>query len=355
MTMDLYKKLLEKFWAGEATELEKWQLYKLITELEKQTLVSQKQAPSDVDEEETLGSGDAQRILEALHIAIDNTPSRRISSSRGRIVRIFRSASAVAAILITIFLVSKWAFHPSADKPSEKRIAVLEKTIANHFSHILTVTLEDSSQVNLYPESSIHYAGAFNAENQRIVRMQGKAIFSVQHNADKPFRVIAGNIVTTDIGTKFCIDALDTNFIKVTLTEGSVRVDARPASGMTLSRIMQHPGEELGIDLVNREIRTSGTFGNTLSKTDHGTSVKRARAIKPELNFNRTALAEVFTRLAQREQVHIHFENADVEGLTFTGAVEPKDPLELSLNIICSLNGLSYTKTGPDIVITKSK
>ena len=354
MKMKDYNGLLKKFWAGDATELEKLQLYKLIIEQEANGRTSPDQNLNPIGEK-ILEANDSQQILANLHAVINSTKPHAIIDSRKKIVRLFRSAAAVAAILVAIVLIVKWPFHTSKNSLVKKETNSLEKTVSNNGSHIIIAKLADSSLVSIYPGSSISYPNTFNTSGERIVQLKGKASFKVQHNAGKPFRVITSQIMTTDLGTLFSIDALQPNIIKVKLEEGSIKVEGVAGSNMAVNRNMQQPGEELNINLVTRQVISVQPFRNTVAAANTISTEKRALPAKQRLSFKRTPLEDVFTRLSQREQVTIKFNGVDVEGLTFTGNIEPKDPLELSLNILCNLNGLSYTKTARGIVITKIK
>ena len=355
MKMKDYNGLLKKFWAGDATELEKLQLYKHIIEQEENGHKTPNQNGNPVGEEEVLDVNDSHQILANLHSAINSTRPYSISHSRNKVFKLLKPAAAVAAILIAIVLVVNWPFHTRTNSLVKKESGSSEKTISNNGSHIMIVKLADSSLVSIYPGSSISYPDTFNTGGERIVQLKGKANFNVQHNASKPFRVITRQIMTTDLGTVFSIDALQPNIIQVKLEEGSIKVEGIPGSNITVNRNMQQPGEELNINLVTRQVIAVEPFKNTIAATNTITTEKRALPAKQRLSFKRTPLAEVFTRLSQREQVTIKFNRVDVEGLTFTGNIEPKDPLDLSLNILCSLNGLSYTKTARGIEITKNK
>ena len=342
-----YNDLLKKFWAGDATGPEKLQLYRLIIEQEEGLRVLPDEDLNEIGE--NLSSEDSQRILEALHKEMHPA-----TPSRNRTVKLFRWAAAVAAVLITV-LVGRWALQRHV---SDKIIAATAsipsaRTIYNNQSAIMTVKLADSSLVNIYPGSSISYSDSFNTGSERLIQLKGKANFKIRHNASKPFQVVALQIKTTDIGTEFLIDAEQSNIVKLKLKEGSIRVETLPNSNMVMVRKMQRPGEELNINLDTRQITSAEPFRNPVP--EGAPAVRRAAPMKTRLSFNKTPLTEVFAKLAQREQVKISFDKTVVEGLTFTGNIEPKDPLPLSLNILCGLNGLEYTTTENGITITKKK
>jgi len=345
-----YNDLLKKFWAGDATGPEKLQLYKLIVDQEERLHISPDPLPVEIEED--LSPEESQRILEALHKEMSATPFT--PSRRSRTVTLFRSAAAIAAVLITI-LVVRWALQRRTPERSVIASFTSQRTISNSQSAVMTVQLADSSLVSIYPGSSISYPDSFNTGSERLVQLKGKANFKVQHNAAKPFQVVAMQIKTTDIGTEFSIDAQQSNIVKLKLKEGSIRVEALPNSNMVMVRKMQHPGEELNINLATKEITAAEPFGGDAPEEAPVHAARRITPPKTRLSFNKTPLAEVFAKLSRREQVKINFDKAVVEGLTFTGNIEPKDPLQLSLNILCGLNGLSYTTTDNGIVITKSK
>jgi ferric-dicitrate binding protein FerR (iron transport regulator) len=344
-----YNDLLKKFWAGNATGPEKLQLYKHIMEQEEGLRVLPDLDGNEIGD--NLTPEDSQRILEALHQEM-----KPATPSRGKTVRLFRWAAAVAAVLVSI-LVARWALQKQAPERTANRVAAVssERTIYNNQSAVMQVQLADSSLVSIYPGSSISYADSFNTGSERLIQLKGKANFKVQHNAFKPFQVVARQIKTTDIGTEFLIDAQQSNIVKVKLTAGSIRVETLPNSNMAMVRKMQRPGEELNINLATREITAAEPFRSPAPEEAPASAARHITPMKTRLSFNKTPLAEVFAKLARREQVKISFDRTVVDGLTFTGNIEPKDPLPLSLNILCGLNGLEYTTTENGIIITKKK
>jgi len=143
--------------------------------------------------------------------------------------------------------------------------------------------------------------------------------------------------------------------VKIKLKEGVVRVQNMQNSLPAIDRQLQHPGEEVCINLATRKVTTSAAVA--ASATDAGLPAADVAAgpVKAKLSFRKAPLPEVFEVLSKRHQLKIIFDKAVVEGLTFTGELEPQDPLEISLDILCSLNGLAYTKNENNIEITRNK
>lgn len=92
-------------------------------------------------------------------------------------------------------------------------------------SKVIDMTLADGSRVWLNAGSSVTFPVAFIG-NERKVSITGEAYFEVAHNTSMPFKVSKGEMEVTVLGTHFNVNAYDDeNDIKVTLLEGSVKVN----------------------------------------------------------------------------------------------------------------------------------
>lgn len=121
-------------------------------------------------------------------------------------------------------------------------------------SKVQPLTLSDGTKVWLNNESSIKYPTAF-AGDERKVEISGEAYFEVAHNPAKPFIVTKGEMNVTVLGTHFNVNTYnDENDIKVTLLEGSVRVQpvADPSTGSGPKSVVIKPGEQARV--VNSEL-----------------------------------------------------------------------------------------------------
>jgi ferric-dicitrate binding protein FerR (iron transport regulator) len=120
------------------------------------------------------------------------------------------------------------------------------------------MTLSDGSRVWLNAGSSITYPVAF-AGKERKVEMTGEAYFEVSTKYEagssklkQPFIVAKGDLEVTVLGTQFNVNAYeDEKDIKVTLVEGSVRVDSRQSTvDSRQSSVVLKPGEQ-AVSMVN--------------------------------------------------------------------------------------------------------
>lgn len=86
-----------------------------------------------------------------------------------------------------------------------------------------SVLLPDSSEVVLYPNSSLAYAGETAG---RKVDLKGKAFFRVKKNG-QPFAVNAGELQVEVLGTSFLINAFDKERSGVYVKTGRVKASVR--------------------------------------------------------------------------------------------------------------------------------
>lgn len=84
------------------------------------------------------------------------------------------------------------------------------------------ITLADGSRITLSPNSRIRVA--MGGGDRKAALEQGRAVFSVRHDAGHPFTLTAGGWTVTDLGTRFSV-GLAASRIEVALLEGGVRIE----------------------------------------------------------------------------------------------------------------------------------
>jgi len=88
------------------------------------------------------------------------------------------------------------------------------------------ITISDGSILDLESESAIKYFKDINQINTRNVELDGRGVFDIAHNADKPFILTTKNsgIGVRVLGTKFRIEGGRDEFVEIIENiEGSVR------------------------------------------------------------------------------------------------------------------------------------
>jgi len=93
-------------------------------------------------------------------------------------------------------------------------------------AQLRTLDLPDGSRVTLAPSSAI--AVAFSAGERRLRLLEGQAFFEVVRDPARPFRVEAGAVEASVLGTSFDV-RWDRSEVTVSVQEGVVQVDAQGA------------------------------------------------------------------------------------------------------------------------------
>jgi ferric-dicitrate binding protein FerR (iron transport regulator) len=108
--------------------------------------------------------------------------------------------------------------------------------------------LPDGTAVVLAGGSTLRYPASF-AGQSRTVELEGEATFRVEHNDRWPFRVRAGDLVATDLGTEFLVRAYpEDGRARVVVRSGTVAVAPAGAPEAARGERLIRPGEQGRLD-----------------------------------------------------------------------------------------------------------
>nr|WP_068890022.1 FecR family protein [Pedobacter panaciterrae] len=144
-----------------------------------------------------------------------------------------------AAIWTILFIGAGLWVNTSKKSHEQSVVAFIEKYNPNGRRTI--ITLPDSSQVYLGPDSKLRYAEKFIG-NTREIDLEGEAFFEVTKNHKKPFIIHTGIITTKVLGTSFKVDAFINKPVTVSVSTGKVRVDRHKAGKIESIAILM-PGQ----------------------------------------------------------------------------------------------------------------
>lgn len=198
------------------------------------------------------------------------------------------------------------------------------------------ITLEDGTAAWLNAGSRLIYPVVFDGE-KREVFLEGEAYFDVAQKADVPFFVYTNNLRTAVLGTAFNVSAYaDDAEQSVVLVSGNVKVKTNKSDKEHLLQ----PGEKAGYTINNQQL-TKQTV-NTLEYT----AWKDGR-----LQFEHAPLNHIIKRLSRYFNIHITLQAN--EQATFSGDLDLADNVESVLDAVSASTGLSYKKTGEEIIFKK--
>lgn len=154
--------------------------------------------------------------------------------------------------------------------------------------------LPDSSEVTLYPHSTLAYDRGTFGKGHRRVRLTGKARFSVSPDSLAPFVAVADMGCVRVLGTRFTVDAVNPDSTGVEVESGRVLFTAAPS-------------DTCGV-VLTRGMHASLLAGEAEPRVDTPSAADAATTPSP-LVFNATPLSEVLKTLSGRFGVKLSCED----------------------------------------------
>lgn len=132
--------------------------------------------------------------------------------------RTYQWAAGLAAAVLLAFGVQLWLQR-----------GLEEQSVATAIGQQRTLALADGSVVNLNTNTILETHFLRHSREVRLVK--GEAHFVVAKDADRPFRVHAGETVVRAVGTQFAVRMTEMDDVEVVVAEGRVEVTATPEPG----------------------------------------------------------------------------------------------------------------------------
>lgn len=202
-----------------------------------------------------------------------------------------------------------------------------------------TVVLPDQSTVVLNANSKIRYDRVWEADEPRVVWLEGEAYFSVQHLAnDQSFTVYTDNLAVEVLGTEFNVQHRRGN-TEVTLNSGAVKLNARGETPAGVTDVIMQPGEQAILTRAHRFTLTAVETGPVISWKDH------------ELVFDDVLLAEVAQTIEDLYGRPVVIESDSVRRLRLTGTL-PNNDMSTLLGLLREIFGIRTIEDGHQIRLT---
>jgi len=241
-----------------------------------------------------------------------------------------------AAIWVTLFIgAGLWVI---TSKRSNESLVVAYVEKHNPSGRRTIITLPDSSQVYLGPESKLRYAEKFNGSTREI-NLEGEAFFEVTKNPKKPFIIHTGIITTKVLGTSFKVDAFINKPVTVSVSTGKVSVD-RHATNKTESIAILMPGQTV----TWNETDHIKTLGSVVVKDISGWKDGR-------LVFNKVPLSEIANILERWYDVEISFKNKKNASKLLKVNLTANVPINTLMKILSVSGQFKYHIQGNHITI----
>jgi ferric-dicitrate binding protein FerR (iron transport regulator) len=222
-----------------------------------------------------------------------------------------------------------------------KRVATVEERVVTiPRGQRASLQLPDGTHVLLGAGSKLSHPYVF-PEHLREVTLEGEAYFTVTHDARRPFRVRAGDLVATDLGTEFMIRAYpEQSGGEVVVRSGTVALRAVEAESTQVGQVV-HPGElgRLGTDRkpTVRQADTASYFAWTT-----GTLV-----------FDGTPLSEALPQLSRWYDLDFRLADSSLGVIPLSGRMD-QALTPSRLDLLARSMGLSQMRQGRIVTLFRS-
>ena len=188
----------------------------------------------------------------------------------------------------------------------------------------------------LGPGSSLILAQGYG-QSERRVSLQGEALFTVHHDAAKPFIVVANGSEIRDVGTAFVVHS-DAGGVRVVVTEGVVEHTAAKKSATTLNA-----GDAASISPAGEVSAQRGVgAGEDLAWT------------KGRLVFRDAPLSDVAEDLKRWYGVQLDIRDATLRRRQLTASFAG-DSLRAVLDVISTALGATIERRGDTAVVRPAR
>jgi len=205
------------------------------------------------------------------------------------------------------------------------------------------IALPDGSTAMLEPGASLVTDDNYGKQN-RTVYLTGEAFFDVEPNAQSPFFVYTGELVTEVLGTSFRIKPKgDKKTIEVSVMTGKVSVYTG-STGLDKKRIgvIATPNQKVIYDTELKTLR------NDLVDTP---KIVASDVWEPDFRFDEIPLEKVLTLMQRTYGIEIVVGNPVLNHCAFTGNLNGLD-LYKQLDIVCDVIGAQYEIRGTTVFVS---
>lgn len=266
------------------------------------------------------------------------------------------AAAACIVLIISLFMTGDFGRKATPLAISHEGNGMVK--MLNTGTEKMTITLPDSSTVQLNPGSSVEYLSQFMSTKNRMVYLKGTGLFNISRNASHPFTVMSDALATTVLGTSFIVTAEDrSDVIRVHLLTGKVVVQSADKQKYRLNKdYFLHPGDVLTYNKHTFLANVRSASAPEYAEPSVTTGRKGKASLKPDwYNFGGQPLTQVFEQLSSYYGIEINYLRSEVSNRYFTGKFSDKDSVEVILKDISLMHDLSLKKVDGVYMLRKKK
>jgi transmembrane sensor len=195
-----------------------------------------------------------------------------------------------------------------------------------------SIQLSDGSRIDLNTDTELSVQDTWTSHSVKLER--GEALFTVVHNAEKPFEVIAAGGRIQDIGTRFNIYR-QAGQVSVTVLEGEVSVAVN--QNATAQNLIS--GQQINYDSAEHISAVSRADINVATAWQKG-----------QLVFKSQPLSVVLEQLSRYHDASLQVHDSRLQALKVSG-VFPSNDLKLALNTIAGALPIKVTQSATNAFV----
>jgi len=244
-----------------------------------------------------------------LHPGVDARPDDAPPSRRVR-----RSWMAVAAAICTFALGTLLVVPWTIDRLN---------TYTTRTGEQRTIRLEDGSRVQMNARS--RFIVRYSADARDLELVEGEAVFDVEHDPSRPFRVHTDDAVIQALGTQFNVYRQTSGHTVVSVLEGVVQVTHESAAAEIHSTSDQSAAHVQVRAGQGADVSPSGSI-----EKHENTDVARVMSWQNRrLVFREDRLENIAAEFARYSPYHLDLRGARVKDKRITGTFDADDPQSL--------------------------
>jgi transmembrane sensor len=263
----------------------------------------------------------------------------------------------IAATMLLLIVAGTvfWRFNSSPTRSENYQQLIGQSKTAtlieqkNTTNQPLSINLPDGSSVLLSPQSQIVYPDDMAKSPERQVYLIGEAFFEVQRNPNKPFMVLANDIVTRVLGTSFWVRSYeDTPDVSVSVKTGKVSVYPRQLGNNETANWEAKSGVLLAHNQEVKYLRSDRRLVKTLVENP---LIVNPEIVKTQAVFDDAPIAKVFQSLEKAYGIQIVYDEETFKDCYITAKIYD-EPLAETLQLLCKVINATSEIVDGQIVIT---
>jgi ferric-dicitrate binding protein FerR (iron transport regulator) len=343
---DLDWELFDRYLAGDLPPAEKERFERWLAERPERAAqaaafrraVNELASDVSAEEREAMWAGIAERTGAALPARPTARPASALeppARPRRRRPQYLAAAAAVAVAVGGALVARMWLSGAAPVELAEERVVTVPRAQQAQFR------LPDGTEVLLGGGSTLRHPRAFGTSSREVV-LEGEAYFTVEHDARRPFRVRAGDLVATDLGTEFLVRAYpEDGRGRVVVRSGEVAVRAAGDRADAAPGPVVRAGE-LG--------RLGAGGAPVVEQADTAAYFAWTRGI---LMFDATPLREALPQLSRWYDLDFRLSDTSLGSVRLSGTLD-RTLTDDRLELIAGSLGLRHTRSGRVVTFSSS-